>query len=486
MIKIARLILLISIMLSISACGAGSLKKNEIASVLNNPSEDIDQFNMSLSNAKKDKINVLSPNLFFKAHMYYEQAKKALDEGSEITSIMQSLAYGRVNLEKAYETAQLSKTLLPEVIKARDAAREVGAPSFGEEYDDVENDFLDLTKEIENNNLKLAQNKSKEVIKAYERLELKAIKKNMLGEIKSLIDKAENNDAKKIVPVIFAFTKKKYKETDAFISEHRYKKDEIHKKANACLFQAQRLNQILEQARAFKKMAPEKIAVFVEELLYAIANELSAQDMRNADFKTQVNNIVASIKTLKTDHQFIIDKNKNNLDRIKEMEKQIAALEGLSKEERSQKERLAAEKNFNQLFLEVQNLFKEEEAEVYKQRNRLVIRLRGIRFPVGQEVIMPENYGLLSKVQRAIRTFGEPDVVIEGHTDSTGTSALNDHLSQKRAEAVREYFSANRTLPKDRIVAVGYGSKRPLASNETSEGRSVNRRIDVVISPVKK
>ena len=65
----------------------------------------------------------------------------------------------------------------------------------------------------------------------------------------------------------------------------------------------------------------------------------------------------------------------------------------------------------------------------------------------------------------------------------TGSDEVNEHLSQKRAEAVREYLVANRTLPYDRIVAVGYGSMRPLASNETIEGRAINRRIDVILKP---
>jgi OOP family OmpA-OmpF porin len=135
------------------------------------------------------------------------------------------------------------------------------------------------------------------------------------------------------------------------------------------------------------------------------------------------------------------------------------------------------------LFSEVHGYFGPEEAEVYKQGNRLVIRLRGIQFPVGKEFIMPSNYALLSKVQRAIRAFGGPDVIIEGHTDSTGSDAINEHLSQQRAEAVREYFVANGTLTYDAISAIGYGSEQPLASNQTAEGRAINRRIDVLIMP---
>jgi OmpA-OmpF porin, OOP family len=99
---------------------------------------------------------------------------------------------------------------------------------------------------------------------------------------------------------------------------------------------------------------------------------------------------------------------------------------------------------------------------------------------------MPRNYPLLMKVQRAILAFDEPNVLIEGHTDSTGEKAMNDELSKRRAQAVREYLLANGILPKERIFAEGYGSRKPLAPNETEEGRAINRRIDVVISPSQK
>jgi outer membrane protein OmpA-like peptidoglycan-associated protein len=229
-------------------------------------------------------------------------------------------------------------------------------------------------------------------------------------------------------------------------------------------------------------MEPEEITLWVEGILHKTASKLSAPDMRDNSFDTQLENILGSITALQEDQQFMVDKGKALSTEIEAMKQQIAALEGQTREEQAAKERLAAEKRFNQLFGEVQNYFTPDEAEVYKQGNRLVIRLRAIQFPVGQAVIMPDNYSLLSKVQRSIRTFGEPDVVIEGHTDSTGSDEVNEHLSQQRAEAVRQYLVANKTLSDENIVAVGYGSNRPLASNATPEGRAVNRRIDVIIS----
>jgi len=113
--------------------------------------------------------------------------------------------------------------------------------------------------------------------------------------------------------------------------------------------------------------------------------------------------------------------------------------------------------------------------------------MRGIQFPAGQATLSPENYILLSKVQQAIQTFGQPTVTIEGHTDTaegSGSTDKNQELSQKRAVVVKTYLVANNTLPSDRIRATGYGPDRPLAPNSTPEGRAINRRIDVLITPV--
>jgi len=231
-------------------------------------------------------------------------------------------------------------------------------------------------------------------------------------------------------------------------------------------------------------MQPEQIALRQEGILHKVTVELSTSDMRDETLKTQIDNILGSIAALQDDRQFVIDKSKAQQTEIKDLKNRIASLQGRTRKERAAKERLAEEKRFNQLFTKVSSYFEAHEAEVHKQRNQLVVRLKAIQFRVGKYLIMPNNYALLSKVQRAIRSFDEPNVVIEGHTDSTGPDVINEPLSQQRAEAVREYFVANKTLPSREIIAVGYGSKQPLASNETEEGRAVNRRIDVVIRPL--
>jgi outer membrane protein OmpA-like peptidoglycan-associated protein len=73
---------------------------------------------------------------------------------------------------------------------------------------------------------------------------------------------------------------------------------------------------------------------------------------------------------------------------------------------------------------------------------------------------------------------------VEGHTDSYGSDASNLNLSQERADAVKAYLLANMSMDPSRIEAIGYGESKPIANNETAEGRAKNRRIEIVIHPI--
>jgi outer membrane protein OmpA-like peptidoglycan-associated protein len=476
------MVLLTAVLYLLSAC-AGSQFEVEPIARSENPTDHINRLDTDIGKARKNQLNVLAPTWFAKAEISLKDAKELLARGDELSKVLQKISDGRAQLRRAEEMAQLSRPALADVIKARDLARAAGATRLGEDYAEVEDKFLQLTKAIENNNLEWARRNRGKVTKAFNELEVRAIKEHTLGEVRKLIKQAEKRGARKIAPATFAVAQKKLTEADTFISKHRYQKEKIHQKASEALFQARRLLQVTQQSEKIRTMQPEQITLWLEGVLYKATDKLSAPDMRDRTFDTQVENILGSITALQKDYQFMVSKVKAQQAQTVALNKQIASLEGRTRKEQTSKERLAAERRFNQLFNEVQSYFRPDEAEVYKQGNRLVIRLKAIQFPVGKDFILPSNYALLSKVQRAIRIFGEPHVVIEGHTDSTGSDDLNEYLSQERAEAVRAYFVANGTLPNKRIVAVGYGSKRPLASNKTPEGRAINRRIDLMIVP---
>ncbi|MGA7105528.1 MAG: OmpA family protein [Candidatus Deferrimicrobiaceae bacterium] len=503
--------------LFLGGCAGPAQLKVEPIATTENPAAQINRLENDVGTARKDQVNALSPTWFAKAETSLNGAKKGLARGESLSEILQNVAVGRAQLQQAGEMAKVSKATLPDAIKARDLAMGAGATEFGRDFAEVEDSFLDLTKAIENNDLDWARRHQGRVVNAFDQLELRAIKEKTLGEARGLIEKAEREGAKKLAPKTLEVAKRKLAEADKFISGQRYQKEKLQEVASDVVFHARRLAQVTRESEKVKTMQPEQITLWVEGILGRVTGKLAAPDMRNENFNVQEENILGSIDGLQKDQKFLAEKVKTqqaeietkkkeladlqestrrqlaSLDEASQKKiaaldeasrKQITALKGEAAQVRAEKERLAAEREFQLKYNDVRTFFAPDEAEVYKEGNHLVIRMRAIRFPVGKAVIMPDNYGLLSNVQRAIRTFGEPDVTVEGHTDSTGTKVLNDHLSQKRAEAVRSYLVANETLPEDRIFAVGYGSSRPLATNDTEEGRAINRRIDVVITPV--
>ncbi len=480
--KIFYSIVIIVLLLFVGACASTSPDVKPVAKS-ENPTDHVNRLENDLAAAYKNQLNVLAPTWFAKAESSLGKAKKGLEQGGKLSEVLGVVAEGQTQLQKAEEITKVTRITLADVIKSRDLARQAGAAKLGYDYTFAEQTFLSLTKAIERGDLAYAEKRKAGLAETFRGLELRAIKDETLGEVRKLIKQAKNSKVDKIAPQSFNLAQNKLSEADAFITQNPYQKEMMRQKANEALFMSQRLLQVADQSEKSKNMEPEEMTLWMEKILYEITAKLAATDMRNQPYETQVKNIIGSIDALQKDHQFMFDKVKTLKSEIETKNSQITDLEGKTREQQIVKERLAAEKRFNQLFIEVQNLFSSDEAEVYKKGNSLIIRLIAIQFPVGKSVVMPDNYPLLSKIQQSIRTFGEPDVIIEGHTDSTGSNELNELLSQERSESVRQYLLANKTLSYDRIVAVGYGSSKPLASNATEEGRAVNRRIDVIIKP---
>lgn len=108
-----------------------------------------------------------------------------------------------------------------------------------------------------------------------------------------------------------------------------------------------------------------------------------------------------------------------------------------------------------------------------------------VTFNFNKADIKPEFMPVLDKVATAINDYPDAAVRVEGHTDSIGTAAYNQGLSERRAQNVRGYL-IEKGVKAERIEAQGYGLTRPIADNATDEGRARNRRVEVVILQDKK
>jgi outer membrane protein OmpA-like peptidoglycan-associated protein len=116
--------------------------------------------------------------------------------------------------------------------------------------------------------------------------------------------------------------------------------------------------------------------------------------------------------------------------------------------------------------------------------NRLKLDIPSdLSFDMGSSVIKPSFTPVLDRFATNLSQHPESTVTIVGHTDSSGSEALNNALSVARAEAVRDYL-VSRGIARSRFVTAGRGSREPVADNSTPQGRDKNRRVEVYVGEV--
>ncbi|WPB82127.1 OmpA family protein [Archangium violaceum] len=130
--------------------------------------------------------------------------------------------------------------------------------------------------------------------------------------------------------------------------------------------------------------------------------------------------------------------------------------------------------------LETRNGFQDGDGcpdELPKGVQRFTGVISGIQFKAGSETIQASSHKLLDEAVTVLKEHPEVRLEISGHTSSDGDAQLNQQLSERRAEAVKQYMMS-RGIEANRLTARGFGSSRPLAPNDTAAGREKNRRIE--------
>ncbi|WP_057938368.1 OmpA family protein [Algoriphagus resistens] len=109
----------------------------------------------------------------------------------------------------------------------------------------------------------------------------------------------------------------------------------------------------------------------------------------------------------------------------------------------------------------------------------------GLMFPVDKSELSEASKQNLTDLAETLKKYEDTNVLVEGHTDNTGSDDYNLKLSERRAYSVEDFLTAN-GIAKNRMEITAYGEMQPIATNETSEGRQQNRRVEVAIYANKK
>lgn len=121
---------------------------------------------------------------------------------------------------------------------------------------------------------------------------------------------------------------------------------------------------------------------------------------------------------------------------------------------------------------------------VTRSGDNIILNMPGnVTFMTNSADINASFYQVLNSVALVLKEFDKTVVDIAGHADSTGPDDKNLELSQRRAGSVSTYLGSQGVNPQ-RLIATGYGETRPIASNDTAEGRAQNRRVEITLLPV--
>jgi outer membrane protein OmpA-like peptidoglycan-associated protein len=468
---------------------------------------------------------VFSQSDFEKAHDLLIDAEEAIRDKEISEKILEKINSAVELFKSSIEIAKTQSFKFANLMAIRKNVLSINMGEFlPEQFTDAEEEFINAVEEFNDKDTEGFNKYSILAEKLYKEAELLMIKHKYLQQIKSNLSVAEDNNLEKYAPLTLKKSKQLVIDAENIINSNRYDTLNAKSKVMQALYEINH-GQYLKDS--FVKMdredkTLEDMILFWEEPMTNIARELnlpaefhngpgevSSQIIKkiieNKTKLTEANENNKQLNIMLTENKKQISDQKqqneklnlqiqelsnqltdikNNYDALtknfQEAQSKLSVLEGENIQFKTQSEEM--QKN-QKLIESIFTMFLPSEAEILKSGDNIIVRLVNLNFAPNKSTLDPQYYSLLMKVQKAIQTFPNGTAVIEGHTDSQGDYQRNLELSQARAASIYQFLITSMTSDAHKLSVIGLGSSKPIANNNTEEGKAKNRRIEIVINP---
>lgn len=487
-----------------------------------------DELQKLVDSAKVMEVDVFAPKVWAKASDAYRKSNEAILKRKDQKTVNKRVSQAREYVENGIKATEIAKLSLAEYLEPRDKAKAAKAPSLaGLLYNKAETQFKKATRKVEEGNVKKALKEAEKARSMFDLAEIEAIKAEIMGKADKLIAKAKADDATKYGPSTFDKATSARTKADAILTNDRYNREAAAIEATRAEYEARHASNIALAVRSLNRndQAWEKLMLlyeiqinrvgasanietlpfddgplaaadslisyinslqatnesltanmgdlsgFVSEQIQAILSRLEAPSAESDPVKLigEVEQAIAALQIDQADLSLQLASAQQELDELKAVHEATSADLAI-RTERENKFRIAK-----------QTLNPSEGEVLFNSSNDVVLRLSGLSFDSGKDQIKDEHIPLLEKVKGIIQLFPDAQLMIEGHTDAQGDGSANITLSEKRAYAVMQYLRQSLLLSADQIRSMGFGADKPVASNQTADGRAKNRRIDIII-----
>jgi len=441
--------------------------------------------NQAKKDAESAQAPIYSPNQYEEAEKHYKEAEEGFKKGQNLEDLKKRIDISRVYYLKAIETTNQFKNNFVNCVNARSDALAVDAPAFRPDgWEDAEKALEKAAKTLEDGNLKSAKNKAAKAEELYRQVELDAIKANYLDKTRILIQEGKKSDVRKKAPNTLLTAEELADKAEKQLAENRYDTDEARQTAQEARYLAELAKTVTMTIKLWEDedKSMESIILESHEPVQKISDALDL----NARFQNGINEPTdAILRKIRRMNQTIATLEQDVSDRDEQITALSSHVEKLESQEETLSQLVEQQRLWREKYKQVEQMFTPQDAQVLRSKEDVIIRLYGLSFDVGKSTIQPEYFSLLKKVVEAFQLYSKATITVEGHTDSRGGDDANQKLSTKRADAVREYLLATGNIEPSLVRSTGYGETKPIASNDTRDGRRKNRRIDVVIHPQK-
>lgn len=413
------------------------------------PSEILNGNLRTMMKATDLQADVLAPEAYANGRELFLEARELYqEEDFDREDFYEKVEYSTAYLNKAIGLSEKRRTKIAPITAARLSAINAGAKNFPKTLSQLHSVDSDLKDFAEGFSEELDVKEFSAFQKEYLAVEASAVKERYLGKAVHLMENMETKDISDRAPKAYERTRKNILAAENLIERNPRDESEFLDATDVANRSVLFLKDILAEMEKRKEPLSEKTAADLVVKNRKIENQ--KEDLSHMHVRLDVaNNLIDGI------HQDL-NMQANELSQARE---KVA---------------------FQEMLESVQANFDKDEAEVYQIGSKLMIKLKQVQFPVNRHEVPNSAKPLLDRVAGVVESMDPTKIEIVGHTDSTGPKAFNKTLSEKRAQSVARYLE-EQDLDTE-INWSGAAAKDPISVNNSKDGRSINRRVDVIVT----
>lgn len=452
----------------------------------------------ALQLGRLDNLVLFAPRHFSRAQSAFDEARSLQDRERDRNLIRIKLQLCLDEAAAARDVAVDARREFQTLVAARSAAQTEGAPDHSPDaWRRAEEKLRGLFREFERNPKFSGAAEAEQITGIYLAARRDALRVRILGTARERLAQMDKKGGAKNVPALVLRTEQAISRAEAAIAQENL--DLARVEAAAAARAANHALALMDYIDAARRQKPEWEHALLpyDDLLQEVAGWLGGSlDFSRGGLVTR--NQFQELIRLREDslREALADQSEQQRaleqsladaqtslsqaqDRIAQLERRLGTVET---ERTTAREALQQKSELADRVERAQLLFKPGEAVVQQTAEGYVmIRVQGIQFGSGATNLTRTHQTLLNKVVEAVALFPGAAVRVDGHTDADGGDRQNLELSEKRAEAVAEYLAAQ--MPKaGEIQFTGFGESKPIADNNTREGKARNRRIEILLA----